>query len=114
MKLPRGVRSRLVTTGRCLVAQLILWTALETLGETFPPLALHPANPHYFSFRGKPAILSSSGEHYGAVLNLDFDYSRYLDELAAKKLNPTRTFSGTYRELPSSFGITDNTLSLNR
>lgn len=111
MKLPRGVRSRLVTTGRCLVVQMILWTALETSGETFPPLALHPANPHYFSFRGKPAIPITSGEHYGAVLNLDFDYLRYLDELAARRLNHTRTFSGTYRELPSSFGITDNTLA---
>src|SRR5947208_3574989 len=35
------------------------------------PLALHPDNPHYFLFRGKPAVLVTSGEHYGAVLNLD-------------------------------------------
>jgi hypothetical protein len=27
------------------------------------PLALHPKNPHYFLFRGKPAILVTSGEH---------------------------------------------------
>ena len=33
------------------------------------PLALHPANPRYFLFRGKPAVLVTSGEHYGAVLN---------------------------------------------
>ncbi|MCC6819425.1 MAG: hypothetical protein IT579_01735 [Verrucomicrobia subdivision 3 bacterium] len=89
---------------------LLLLTPCADAG-TNQPLTLHPDNPHYFLFRGQPAILISSGEHYGAVLNLDFDYSRYLDELAAKKLNHTRTFSGTYRELPSSFGITDNTLS---
>ena len=47
------------------------------------PIALHPDNPHYFLFRGKPTILITSGEHYGAVLNLDFDYSKYLDTLAA-------------------------------
>jgi len=47
--------------------------------EEYPPLALHPDNPHCFLFRGKPAILVGSGEHYGAVLNLDFDYIRYLD-----------------------------------
>jgi hypothetical protein len=45
------------------------------------------------------------------VLNLDFDFDRYLAALAADGLNHTRTFSGTYREVPSSFGITDNTLA---
>jgi len=75
------------------------------------PLALHPDNPHYFLFRDKPAILVGSTEHYGAVMNLDFDYLPYLEELAKNHLNQTRTFSGTYREVPGSFGITDNTLS---
>ncbi|MGH9428242.1 MAG: hypothetical protein ACRD2L_18310, partial [Terriglobia bacterium] len=45
------------------------------------PLKLHPANPHYFLFRGHPTVLITSGEHYGAVLNLDFDCIPYLDEL---------------------------------
>ena len=58
------------------------------------PIALHPDNPHYFLFRGKPTVLITSGEHYGAVLNLDFDYVRYLDALQADGLNLTRTFSG--------------------
>jgi putative membrane-bound dehydrogenase-like protein len=79
--------------------------------STFPPLSLHPDNPHYFRFRGKPAILLTSGEHYGAVLNKDFDYIRYLDTLQRHGFNLTRTFSGTYREIPSSFGIEHNTLS---
>ena len=75
------------------------------------PLSLHPDNPHYFLFRGKPTVLITSGEHYGAVLNLDFDYIPYLDELKARGFNLTRTFSGTYREDPSAFGIVDNTLA---
>jgi hypothetical protein len=75
------------------------------------PLALHPDNPRYFLFRGKPTVLVTSAEHYGAVLNLDFDYVRYLDALAADGLNLTRTFSGAYREIPGNFGITDNTLA---
>jgi hypothetical protein len=75
------------------------------------PLALHPDNPRYFLFRGEPTVLVTSGEHYGAVLNLDFDYLRYLDALAKDGLNLTRVFSGTYREIPGSFGITDNTLA---
>jgi hypothetical protein len=75
------------------------------------PLMLHPANPHYFLFRDKPAVLVTSGEHYGAVLNREFDYIAYLDELQNRGFNLTRTFCGTYREVPGSFGITDNTLA---
>lgn len=75
------------------------------------PLALHPDNPHYLLFRGKPAVLITSGEHYGAVLNLDFDYHRYLDELARWGFNLTRTFSGVYHEVQTSFGIEENTLA---
>ncbi len=75
------------------------------------PLALHPDNPHYLLFRGKPAVLVTSGEHYGAVLNRDFDYIPYLDELKSRGFNLTRTFSGTYFEVPGSFHIVDNTLA---
>ena len=82
----------------------------QATAEPNKPICLHPDNPHYFLFRGKPAVLITSGEHYGAVLNLDFDYRRYLDELQARGLNLTRTFSGTYREIPGSFTIIENTL----
>ena len=82
-----------------------------SVSETYPPLSQHPDNPHYLLFRNKPTILVGSTEHYGAVLNLDFDYVKYLDELKAQGLNLTRTFSGSYHELPSSFGIVDNTLA---
>jgi hypothetical protein len=75
------------------------------------PIRLHPGNPHYLEFRGKPTVLITSAEHYGAVLNLDFDYKRYLRTLAADRLNLTRTFTGAYREGPESFNITGNTLA---
>lgn len=75
------------------------------------PLALHPQNPHYFLFRGKPVILIGSTEHYGAVMNLDFDYNIYLDELAASGMNVTRTFTGIYVEPAGAFGISKNTLA---
>ena len=74
-------------------------------------LALHPDNPHYFLWRGKPTVVVTSGEHYGAVLNLAFDYKVYLAELHRHGLNGTRLFSGTYCESPESFNITDNTLA---
>lgn len=68
-------------------------------------------NPRYFEYRGKPFMLIGSAEHYGAVINRNFDYRRYLDTLAKHGLNQTRAFSGTYWELPNEFGIEDNTLA---
>lgn len=90
---------------------MIASLALAAAVAAAAPLALHPDNSRYFLFRGKPTVLVTSGEHYGAVLNLAFDYVRYLDALAADGLNLTRTFSGVYREIPGNFGITDNTLA---
>jgi hypothetical protein len=75
------------------------------------PIKLHPDNRHYFLFRQRPTVLITSGEHYGAVLNQDFDYVRYLDTLRAHGFNLTRTFSGVYREVPGAFGIVGNTLA---
>lgn len=85
----------------------------EKPAENYGPIALHPQNPHYFTFRGRPTILITSAEHYGAVLNLDFDYATYLKTLRADGMNHTRLWAGTYREIPGSFGITDNTLAPN-
>jgi hypothetical protein len=90
---------------------LLAWCTSGGLAAEHPPLALHPENGHYFLFRGKPAVLITSGEHYGAVLNLDFDYKKYLDTLAADGLNNTRTFSGAYVEPQGAFNITRNTLA---
>lgn len=80
-------------------------------GRSAAPLALHPQNPHYFIFRGKPEVLITSGEHYGAVLNLDFNYVKYLDTLKSNKLNLTRLFTGSYVEPAGAFNITSNTLA---
>ena len=70
-----------------------------------------PENPHYFLWQGRPTILVTSGEHYGALLNGDFDYAAYFDELKSHGLNHTRTFSGVYREDAAAFHITDNPLA---
>ena len=74
-------------------------------------LKLDPENHHYFLFNGQPEILIGSTEHYGAVLNLDFNYIKYLNEVAASGLNVTRTFSGIYVEPLGAFGIEGNTLA---
>ena len=82
----------------------------EVVPERFA-FRLHPDNPHYFEYDGKPTVLVTSGEHYGALMNLDFDYVKYFDELQSKGLNHTRVFSATYSEVPGNFGITGNTLA---
>ncbi|MCX6923949.1 MAG: DUF4038 domain-containing protein, partial [Verrucomicrobia bacterium] len=75
------------------------------------PIQLHPDNPHYLLWSGKPAVLVTSGEHYGAVMNAPFDYVAYLEELQSVGLNLTRLFSGVYCEARGDFDIKDNTLA---
>lgn len=89
----------------------LLVLPLLTVAVLADPLALHPENPHYFVYQGKATVLITSGEHYGSVLNPDFDYVKYLDTLAADGLNLTRTFSGSYAEPSGAFGIAENTLA---
>jgi hypothetical protein len=76
------------------------------------PIRLDPQNPHYFLYQGKTTTLISSGEHYGAVINLDVDYHRYLEAIQAAGFNYTRLFGGSYIEVPGkSFGIQRNDLA---
>lgn len=96
------------------LVQLCSLAVLTTFTLSAQPLVLHPENPHYFVFRGKPSIIITSGEHYGAVLNLDFDYAKYLETLAADGLNNTRTFTGAYVEPQGAFNIARNTLAPGR
>ncbi len=85
---------------------------LSSLSFAQSPIALHPENPHYFIYKEDPVVLITSAEHYGAVLNGDFDYITYLNTLATDKMNYTRIFAGSYFEIPgTSFGIKNNTLA---
>lgn len=94
--------------GARMLAPIFLFSGLLAAAE---PFRTHPANPHYFEFRGKPTVLITSAEHYGAVLNGAFNYTKYLDTLAKDGLNHTRLFAGPYRETPGAFGILRNTLA---
>jgi len=67
------------------------------------PIRLHPANPHYYEFNGVPTILITSAEHYGAVINKDFDYVTYLDALKAYGMNYTRFYPGAMFEPMGKF-----------
>src|SRR5579871_3032674 len=94
------------------VLRLALAATLLASLVSAQPIRLHPKNPHYFLYRGKLIAIVSSGEHYGSVINADFDYHRYLATLAAEGMNYTRLFGGSYHEVPAqSFGIQRNTLA---
>jgi hypothetical protein len=90
---------------------IFLFLLIICLNSFAQPISLHPQNPHYFLFKGKPTILITSAEHYGAVLNADFDYKKYLQTLRDEGMNYTRIFVGSYAEVPESFGIQNNSLA---
>ncbi len=62
------------------------------------PLRLHPHNPKLFEFRGRPLVLVTATEHYGAVMNRPFQCEPYLADMAARGLTLTRLFT-LFREL---------------
>lgn len=97
-----------LSAGRILSLALGLCSVAQGRAQ---PIQLHPANPHYFFWRGKPTVLITSGEHYGMVINPDLDYRRYLETLRADGLNYTRIFAGAYVEKPGAFGIARNNLA---
>ncbi|HSM49044.1 MAG TPA: hypothetical protein VK872_14590 [Draconibacterium sp.] len=90
---------------------IFLFLLIICLNSFAQPISVHPQNPHYFLFKGKPTILITSAEHYGAVLNADFDYKKYLQTLRDEGMNYTRIFVGSYAEVPESFGIQNNSLA---
>jgi len=109
-----------IRTGKLLLA--VLLTSILVASFSHPtahaklssilPIRLHPKNPHYFEFRGKAIALITSGEHYGAVLNADVDFHKYLATIDSDGLNYTRIFGGSYVEVPAkSFGILRNDLA---
>jgi hypothetical protein len=71
--------------------------------NTNEPISKHPDNPHYFLFRGKPLILITTDQHYGAVINLDFDYIPFLDRLQEYGMNLTRIYPGGYVEIKDMY-----------
>lgn len=61
-------------------------------------LRLSGQNHHYLEYNQKPIVLITSGEHYGALINLDFDYISYFNALQKQGMNNSRIFSGAYVE----------------
>lgn len=89
---------------------LLLFIGVISLSAFAQPISLHPENPHYLLYKQKPMVLVTSAEHYGAVLNKDFDFETYLKTMHDEGMNYTRIFTGSYVEIDGSFGIEKNTL----
>ena len=102
-----GLLLVLIGCSRTLTAQL------STLSDSSDSVVrLYPGNPRYIEYQGKPTILVTSAEHYGAMVNLDFDFRTYLETLGKEGFNYTRIFTGTYIEPTDNyFGIQRNTLA---
>lgn len=92
------------------ISLLVLFLLVQTTTAQVKPIALNPQNPHYFTYKGKPTVLITSGEHYGSVMNPDFNYMKYLKSLQKDGLNLTRTMTGAYFEPAGAFNISNNTL----
>ena len=75
---------------------------LGALGRTNAPVSsairIHPQNPKVFEFRGRPLVLLTASEHYGAVMNRPFRFETYLADAADKRMTLTRLFM-LFREL---------------
>ncbi len=95
----------------CLLLLCLIGFGFNISLARIKPISLHPENPHYFSYNGKPILLITSGEHYGAVMNPDFDYKVYLEMLLKDGLNLTRTMTGAYFEPAGAFNISKNTMA---
>jgi hypothetical protein len=72
-------------------------------GSYAEPIRADPGNPHYYRFHGRPTILVTSAEHYGAVINRAFDYNAYLDALQSYGLNYTRIYPAAFVEPQGAF-----------
>jgi hypothetical protein len=70
----------------------ILFLGIQFLSAQ--PISICKDNPHYYFFQNKPIVLITSAEHYGAVINKDFDYVAYFDMLKSYNLNYTRIYPG--------------------
>ena len=74
------------------------------------PIGVCERNPYRLQYEGKPIVLLTSAEHYGAVVNRAFDYRVYLDRLMEYGLNYTRIYPGALFEPGGKF-IEHNTLA---
>ena len=86
-----------------------LFLVLAPTAVLAAPAGLSKANSRYLEWQGKTKLLVTSTEHFGGLINLDFDYETYLQTLAASNFTLTQAWTGSYVEPDADVGP-DNTL----
>jgi hypothetical protein len=81
----------------------VLFSAPQAVSDATAVFSVHPDNHRVFLYQGKPMKILTSAEHYGAVVNGDFDYDVYLREMQRTGQNMTRVFA-FYRETADGSG----------
>ncbi len=108
LRLGSATSSLVIVVGLCLALTGVIGcegsaSAADAGKSDSGPVRKHPDNPHYFSYKGKPLVLITTDQHYGAVINLDFDYIPFLDRLHEYGLNLTRIYPGAYVEMKDQY-----------
>jgi hypothetical protein len=67
---------------------------IMTVSCSTEPVKVYRDNPHYFYYKDKPLVLITTDHHYGAIIDLDFDYAGFLEYLAGSGMNLTRIYPG--------------------
>ncbi len=96
----RRLFARVVSSCLPAATSVLLMAAVAGRAE---PVNVWSANPHYFFYKGKPLVIVTSDHHYGAVIDKDFDFVRYLDYLADSGMNLTRIYPGGMFEPPDKW-----------
>ena len=98
----RRERPSVGTLTGCLLgaALLLIVTSAAAAAE---PIGVCPTNPHYFQYKGKPVLLITSDHHYGAIIDRDFDFGKFLNYMGENGMNLTRIYPGGYFETPDEF-----------
>jgi hypothetical protein len=81
---------------------------LKSMASKTGPVSVYAKNPHYLCYKGKPIVLLTSDQHYGAVINADFNYAVFLEKLGSRGLNFTRIYPGAYIERENEFVAGNN------
>jgi hypothetical protein len=71
--------------------------------EVYSVITVCPENSHYFFYKNKAIVLITSDQHYGAVIDRNFDWRKYLEYLFQNGMNLTRIYPGAMFEPPDKY-----------
>ncbi|MCX6301068.1 MAG: DUF4038 domain-containing protein, partial [Bacteroidia bacterium] len=86
-----------------ILLSVVVVICLMTIACNNSIITVCPDNNHYFYYKGKPLVLITSDHHYGAVIDRDFDYVKYLEYLERNDMNLTRIYPGAMFEPPDKY-----------